>query len=215
MDYNQNMGDIQITSVLSPFQDPEIARPAFASLARAQAMGLLPEDVAIRELGWDCIDVLVREMAAAGIARQALAELLSKPRPTDRGRILSLLGTIGAALEDSPVPVREWPALVGVLGHERLARLLRISPASVRRYAAGHRATPDVVAARLHLLALIVGDLSGTYNEYGIRRWFERTRTPLQGLSPEDILGDEWSPDDEGSARLRDLARSLLDPGAT
>jgi hypothetical protein len=77
--------------------------------------------------------------------------------------------------------------------------------------------TPQDVAERLHWLALIVGDLLGSYNDYGIRRWFERKRTALGGRSPREVLelvGD-WSPDDPKVAKVRDLAASLAALGAT
>ena len=79
------------------------------------------------------------------------------------------------------MPEFEWNRLTEVLGLELLPRLLGISPSSVRRYKAAARTTPDDVADRLHFLSLIVGDLSGAYNEIGIRQWFARKRTQQIG----------------------------------
>lgn len=110
----------------------------------------------------------------------------------------------------------EWPQLLGLFGVDQLARLLRISQSSVRRYKANARMTPDHVAARLHFLALVVGDLAGAYNDIGIRRWFDRRRTLLENRSPGDVLTrDEWSPTDPGPSKVRDLARSLVTAPAT
>jgi hypothetical protein len=71
------------------------------------------------------------------------------------------------------------------------------------------------VAARLHFLANVVGDLAGAYNEMGIRRWFERPRTLLGGRSPAQLLTDGWTPEDPRAKKVRDLARSLTGSPAT
>ena len=89
-----------------------------------------------------------------------------------------------------------------------LGRLLAISPSSVRRYKDRARITPDAVAARLHFLALVVGDLAGTYNEIGIRRWFDRSRAPLDHRSPADVLQKEWAPGQPGPQK-GPLARAV------
>jgi AbrB family looped-hinge helix DNA binding protein len=81
---------------------------------------------------------------------------------------------------------------------------------SLRRYASGTRPTPDPVAQRLHLLALIVADLRGAYNDYGIRRWFQRPRPQLGGHSSEDVLPPDWTAGSSEVAQLRTLAVTLL-----
>jgi hypothetical protein len=73
-------------------------------------------------------------------------------------------------LQDSPTPAGEWPGLREICGDELLGQILSISHASLRRYAAGERRCPDGVAARLHLLALVVEALEGSCNAIGIRR---------------------------------------------
>jgi hypothetical protein len=118
-------------------------------------------------------------------------------------------------LDESPLPSTEWTRVLGVLDSDRVAPLVGISAASVARYTKGERRTPDEVAAPLHFLALVVGDLSGAYNEIGIRRWFDRARTALGGRSPSDLLKGEWRPEDEGPQSVRQLARSLLGSPAT
>ena len=91
------------------------------------------------------------------------------------------LQRLNDALDASPVPASEWPGLVNILGIDLLARLVGVSAVSVRRYASGNRPTPDDIAARLHFLALVVGDLAGAYNDIGIRRWFDScANTPWQ-----------------------------------
>jgi hypothetical protein len=113
------------------------------------------------------------------------------------------------------VPEFEWNRLTEVLGLELLPRLLGISPSSVRRYKAAARTTPDDVADRLHFLSLIVGDLSGAYNEIGIRQWFERKRAQLHGRTPLDRLKARWKPNQLGPRLVQDLARALIASPAT
>ena len=116
----------------------------------------------------------------------------------------------------SPRPPRTNGAhLQGVLGVELLTRLLGISQSSARRYISGNRSTPDAIAARLHFLAFLVGDLGGAYNDIGVRRWFDRPRERLDGNTPAQALRHEWSPGDDGPRRVRDLARALASSPAT
>jgi len=113
------------------------------------------------------------------------------------------------------VPEFEWNRLTDFLGLPLLSRLLGISAVSIRRYKAAARTTPDDVADRLHFLSLVVGDLGGAYNEIGIRQWFERKRTQLDGRTPLDSLKTRWKPTQPGPRRLRDLARALVASPAT
>jgi hypothetical protein len=85
----------------------------------------------------------------------------------------------------------------------------------LKRYQSGERDTPDDVAARLHFLALVVSDLAGSYNDIGVRRWFQRKRTLLDGRAPVTLLKGHWDPDDEGPMRVRQLARELVSLSAT
>ena len=112
-------------------------------------------------------------------------------------------------------PRHEWQALEAVLGAELLARRTGVSPVSVRRYLHGERETPDPVASRLHYLATLVGDLSGAYNDFGIRRRFDRPRIALEGKSPAAILEGDWNPADPEPRRVRALATSLTASPAT
>lgn len=102
-----------------------------------------------------------------------------------------------------------------LLGSDLLARLIGVSAVSIRRYAAGTRPTPDEVAARLHFLALVVGDLAGAYNDIGIRRWFDRMRTLLGNKTPAQLLTRKWRPEDPGPQQVRQLAHALVASPAT
>jgi hypothetical protein len=103
----------------------------------------------------------------------------------------------------------EWGPLGEVLADD-LAALVGVSASSLARYRTGERATPDEVAARLHVLTLIVSDLSGSYNDFGIRRWFKRSRQALGGRAPGEILSGDWDPQSEDVVAVRQLASSLL-----
>lgn len=177
-------------------------------------MGLLEEDEVIDRLDTDTLWGVLDRIARAGIGRGA-HRTVAEPSEANAARLERLLDEVNQALEESPAPSHEWPRLVQVLGPEVLARLVGVSPSSLRRYNERSRSTPDDVAARLHFLALVVGDLAGTYNEIGIRRWFDRPRTLLNGKSPARLLTGEWMPDDPGPRKVRELAGSLVAAGAT
>ena len=98
----------------------------------------------------------------------------------------------------SPTSASEWRGVNRVLGGDVLARLLGISSSSVRRYLSGSRATPDEIAARLHFLALVIGDLAGAYNDFGVRRWFQRRRKLLGSRCAAQLLSGSWRPEDAG-----------------
>jgi hypothetical protein len=102
-----------------------------------------------------------------------------------------------------------------VLGPDLLRRLLGISPSSVRRYKGAARTTPDDVAGRLHFLSLVVADLSGAYNDIGVRQWFNRKRAQLGGYAPLDYLKEGWEPGEKGPCQVQDLARALTASPAT
>jgi len=153
-------------------------------------------------------------MTAAGIGSNLLAELHRLPS-SDASQLSSLLGQINEALDQSPAPAHEWRALQGVLGMDLLTRLLGISQSSVRRYISGSRSTPDMIAAQLHFLAFVVGDLGGAYNDIGVRRWFDRPRERLDGNTPAHVLDDGWSPEGDGPRIVRELARALTLSPAT
>lgn len=197
-----------------PTQSPRLRFLTARAAIRADAMGLLAPvhgAAGAVPLASVTLDEVLRNARRAGIARALTA-------PTDREDTTRWEGfarDLLEALEESPLPQTEWVGLERVLGVELLAQLLGVSPSSVRRYAAQARPTPDDVAARLHHLALIVGDLAGSYNDIGVRRWFTRPRAQLGGQSPAAILRGDWDPRADGPTRVRALAAALLDGPAT
>ena len=215
MDTIRSVTRIRLRSVDAPLDRPAAAWEAVRFLSTAEVLGLLPASPeSIETLDVRIVRAVLKEAAAAGVGRQALAEADSRDE-RDGDAWVDVLVHANAALADSPIPDRTWPGLADLLGIDLLAKLVGIAPASARRYLAGDRATPDPVAARLHSIALIAGDLAGSYNEFGIRRWFSRPRSQLDGKAPADVLAGEWSPDDPGPRAVRALATRLVDAAAT
>ncbi len=207
--------EIRITPDALPPWGAALGATLAALLTRSVAMGVLAGKPVTR------LDAAVVKRLAAALQRHGiganagiiLEPLAAEPaRPIDEAtqrRLVDGLNLLNEALEASATPATEWPAMRGVFGDETLIRLLGVGASSLRRYAGGERATPDEVAARLHWLAMVVADLAGAYNDFGIRRWFERPRSQLGGKSPRQTLGPGWSPDDAAVARVRALASVL------
>jgi len=181
-------------------------------------MGLMEPETPPRDEN-AALRLLVSRVPRAGIAAAAAERLnavgLNNVEVPDAAEIVPLLETMIAALEASPVPKFEWAGLGRVFGPDDLAALINVSLSSLKRYVSGERATPDDVAARLHFLALVVGDLAGSYNDVGIRRWLQRKRTRLAGRAPAALLKGNWDPDEEGPRRIRQLATELVSLSAT
>lgn len=156
----------------------------------------------------------VRHIHRAGIGRNIQLDLEDGVAASGP-ELERAIERLNLALEESPAPEFEWSRLTDMLGLELLSRLLGISASSVRRYKANARTTPDDVAGKLHFLSLIVGDLSGAYNEIGIRQWFERKRAQLDGRTPMEWLKARWKPSQAGPRRVQDLARALVASPAT
>jgi len=205
---------IRIQSVSEPFEsgDPETAQEAVEAIVLAEAMGLL-EGETLERLDLPTMRRVARAANEAGIGMVPTAALAG--RRLGAGQLRSALRGLREALEVSPAPAHEWEALVRLFRVDELARLVSVSPASLRRYASGSRPTPDVVAARLHFLARVVADLKGAYNEIGVRRWFGRKRTLLRGRSPAQVLKGEWDPDGPKGQKVLALARSLASSPAS
>jgi hypothetical protein len=206
------MPQIQIASVDAPLSRQTLADRAFSLVLRATAVGLLAERDDIVRLDLDLLREIAREAAALGIGKEAALGLLQEnPSPA---RLAQLIEQLEDALAQSPIPDRELRELRRTFELDQLARLLGTSQVSLRRYLGGSRTVPDELAARAHWLALVSADLAGSYNEIGIRRWFDRPRGQLDGRSPREELGPKWDPDDAAALRVRNLAAALVGPAA-
>ena len=205
---------IRIQAVAEPFDSTsaDAAREAVQALLLAEAMGLLGDE-GIERLDLATLRRVARAASEAGIGAIPTAVLAG--RRLDSNELHAVVQRLREALEDSPAPTHEWAALVPLFGLEDLAHLVTVSPASLRRYASRSRPTPDPVAARLHFLARVVAQLRGSYNDIGVRRWFERKRTALRGKSPAQILRGDWSPEDTNAHKVLELARSVASSPAT
>jgi hypothetical protein len=208
------------TSSVVASVSPDVRRLTFEAYRRAEAMGLVEPITSMDDFDVSGARKVLRSVKDAGIARSSVLELETADQangePTTNGHdIADLMRAVIAALEASPAPNSEWRSVARVFDAEHLAPLLGISVSSLRRYQAGTRSTPDDVAARLHFLALVISDLAGAYNDIGIRRWFQRERTPLDDKTPAGLLTGEWSPEDEGPRRVRQLAQALVSLSGT
>lgn len=179
--------------------------------ARASLMGLVPSSAQSQPLPGLVWDMAVA-FESSGLVRRAVRQL--REDPGDRQAAVAFLEQALDATEANPVPPHEWRALRDLLGDDLLASLVGISVASLRRYAAETRTTPDDVAARLHWLTLVVADLAGSCNAFGIRRWFRRPRQALDGRSPAELIGGRFDPDGLEAQQVRALAAALTSLGA-
>lgn len=201
---------IQIATVEAPLNRPGLLGPAVGLVRRALAVGLLRDRERVDRLDMDLLHGIAREANSAGIGQNAALALLEGAPPS---RLGSLIERLDRALRESPLPEREIEELLRVFDVDQLAALVGTSPVSLRRYLVRSRSVPDAIAARIHWLALVAADLAGAYNQVGIRRWFERPRSQLDGRAPRDVLGRQWDPDGEEVERVRRLAVTLAGPG--
>jgi len=210
------MHTVRISSGSTLSRNLALQQGLMTLFARSAAMGVLPhqplialDDGAVRGLvdAWQQADLL--QSAAVDLApllRQSAADL----DPATAAQMSAVVARLAEALDESPSPATEWAPMRELFGDEPLCALLGVADASLRRYAAGTRTTPQRTAERLHWLAMVAADLAGGYNDYGIRRWFERPRSQLDGASPRQRLGADWGVDGEPAASVRALAAALV-----
>jgi hypothetical protein len=211
------MVELQIESIEAPLlESAQAASLALSLVARAQTMGFLPPREGRVDLDRDFLEELAALLRRQGVASRATTSLAQamQAEPLNEVALIDALRATLDAVDASPHPDGEWPPARELLGDELLARLLRISASSLRRYATGDRRTPDEVAWRLHLLARLLAALVGSYNDYGIRRWFERPRGALDGAAPAELLERAETEDDERLERVLVLAEQLTGAGA-
>lgn len=177
-------------------------------------MGLLPGTQAIGTLNYDVLRSTARALSRAGIGREAGMGLL-EPMSLSTDELAQLLDNLLVSMEESPVPDHELRQLIDVLGFDLVGQLVEASVTTIRRYASSARKPSTTLAARIHFLALLVGDLAGSYTDFGVRRWFERKRSQLAGKSPLEVLRGNWNPDAPGPLQVRKLAQALTSLPAT
>lgn len=190
-----------------PVASPDALHRALRVVSFAETIGLLPELEEFQTGGLGLFREALLELAGLGLAQHEARRPVRTSADVERAAAAALI-----AIEGSPLPHMEWPAMSDILRDE-LPGLLGVSDSSVVRYRSGERETPDDVAQRLHVVTQIVSDLKGSYNDYGIRRWFNRPRAALDNDTPRDVLEGRWSADDPHVQVVRRLATSLLGPG--
>lgn len=153
----------------------------------------------------------LRAFAMQGIARDASA-MAEQATAEEIQQVQQAIASAISAIEQSPLPTQEWPKMTELLGEELLGTLVGTSSSSLHRYRARERSTPDTIAERLHAITLITADLAGSYNDFGIRRWFTRPRAQLEGRAPIEIMKGEWTPEDEDFQKVKRLAAALTMP---
>ena len=205
------MSKLQINSIQPPFEEADVYPRVTRFLRRADAMGLLDEPV--NELSPAVVRRIALSLSRRGLATD-LAAQLTGPKAS-RDELVRYIDAATRALDQSPVPAAELAKLNAILGAELLAELLDISTTSLQRYQKQERDTPDDVADRAHFLTAILASLEGIYNDFGIRRWFERPRSSFGGRSARQLLTRRWSPSDRTAQQVRDAAESVPHIGAT
>jgi hypothetical protein len=209
--------EVRIESIDSQLLDSsEAVRWAYGLLGRSQTMGFCRGEGERTHLDAALIDELAACLQSAGVASEPAARLRADIAHRRGARAwVDDLRAIVEALDASPMPEGEWEPARALLGDELLARLVGgVSQSSLRRYAGGSRATPDDIAWRLHVVARLLAALLGSYNAYGVRRWFERRRAALGGLAPVQVLETARDEDDDLLRTVIGLADDLAGPGA-
>lgn len=214
VDIIRDVTEIRFTSATEALMPGAVLAAAMRLVRHAAGVGLLAGAPVGDVLDLTLVRRIARSAAAAGVGGEPALGLLSLPEDAGPEALTACIDRLDAALTGSPQPATALPELVAVYGDAFLGTLVGISPASLRRYVTGTRAVPDPVAARIHFLALVTADLAGTWNAYGLRRWWDRPRTVLGGRTPRAALGDRWDPDDPDARAVAALAATLVGPGA-
>lgn len=63
---------------------------------------------------------------------------------------------------------------------------------------------------KIYFLYKMVDYLRGSYNNEGIKQWFKRERSLLEGKTPLQYLGSTWNPDQEEAKCVLELAKSSI-----
>ena len=201
---------LRIVSIDAPLDRPGLLEAAMGLVRRALGVGLLADRDPIERLDLALIQSIAREASTAGVGQDAAVALINRRPGGTSERLETLIVRLDGALADSPMPARELRELLRVYDYDGLAGLVGTSVPSLRRYGAGTRTVPDAIADRIHFVALVTSDLAGSYNEFGLRRWWERPRVVLGGRSPRAALGSGWTSDGDDAAAVAALAASLV-----
>lgn len=181
----------------------DASRAGVIATRLAQLMGVFERPPGVR------IDPVLIGTAIAAAARAGLAEQVAARDDAASPGEQTTLAFLDA-LQNSPRPTGEIPILAEIFGWAALGQLVGTSEPSLRRYAAEDRTTPDAIAHRVHFLAELVAILRGSFNEFGIRRWFERPHPALGGKTPAALLRGKFDPMDAAAQDTLGAALRLL-----
>lgn len=181
----------------------DAARAGVMATRLAQVMGIFERPTGAR-IDRALVGSAIQAAARAGLAEHVAARS-DAAEPGERTTLAFL-----EALRNSPRPAGEIPALATIFGYVPLGHLVGASEPSLRRYAAEDRTAPDPVAQRIHFLAQLVAILRGSFNEFGIRRWFARPHPALGDTPPAGLLSGDFDPSDPGARAVLGAAARLL-----
>lgn len=199
---------LQLRSARHPFVTTRLAFKAARVLAVAESMGLWSVDEPVVELDASTFRAAIEAAARAGVASKASFEF-GQEMDASLEELERFLDRVYGDLHGSPVPECELPVLERLFGVDDLADLLSVGASTLRRYLRQERDVPEAVADRIHFLALVLSDLAGSYNERGLRRWFDRARPQLAEKTPRMLLQGDWSPNDANPQLIAALASEL------
>jgi hypothetical protein len=185
---------LRLRSASAPFAHPEVAGAAARLLALVETSGIWAPGAIVDTLDDAVFHQALVAMADAGVAGHAPLQWRGYAEK-DADTFSRWINGVRDDVVQSPVPEWELPKLDALFGTDRLADLIGVGHSSLRRYLSATRAVPDDVAVRGHLVTEIVSALAGSFNERGIRRWFERPRSQLGGKTPAETLIDAWDRD--------------------
>lgn len=190
--------------------DPKIAVTAIGIAVKGKTLGIVSEDLNTLALDTDTFATVLRALATLEFRTEIPLEQLFEYPP---GKILEELQKLESDIETKPLTKLDLDVVVRVFGLNISALLLGVN--ELRGFLENPLHLPSMSAARAHFLVMIIADLSGSYTDSGIQKWFRRRRTKLADRTPLEVLRGEWDPGDDEARRVRQLASSLVSLGAT
>jgi hypothetical protein len=198
------MSRLRLRSAQAPLDDPQVAYQAARVLGHLEAMGLLPDTREITDLNVGLLRGALENASEAGLPVDLVQFDIGLKGPSS---LPEYLDTLEATVENNPTTT-ELPSVAMWLGPDLSSDLVGIARSSLNRYLTNRRSVPDEVAWRAHQTCLLIGDLAGSYNEVGMRRWMTRGRRELDGMTPIDAVNKAEDPI-EALAGLRRLTVGL------
>ena len=111
-----------------------------------------------------------------------------------------------------------WDNVQDTLGFDLMATLvtgeedLGVARHKLAEYDVNPHDLPEEVVERFNFITKIMKHIAGSFNDYGMKRWFLRRRTQLQGISPAQVLTGDWKPNEEWPQKVLQLAETLSRP---